>query len=415
MFAPPMESITKGTGTRAPIRTASSSRVEDARLVRGFAEAAERTRVVEWLEAGLRPGRPGRLEREYPICFGAEGSAVPIVAYVGGEPASFCLLLPTRFELGSGTLGAGLISLVYTDPRHRGHGLAGRVVRQAVAEARAQGLGICLLWSEDGLAALYSSQGFTRVGGEALIAFDRPLLETALGAGAQDIARGDSALQVAPAHESDWPAILALRAERICHAALPGSAEQWLGIPDLAVRVARRGTAVVGFAMRGRGDDFAGVVHEWGGETDAVLRCCEALLPPEDGAGLLLLAPRETSPLPWRLRSAGARTVRQPLAWVRVACPSAFGRDLATIVPELASLSFALLEPDAPAEGRIRGTNARTGITLELGAADWLGALLGGVDPAQGPSARTAVHPLLPASAISKLPLPLFVWGLESI
>jgi GNAT superfamily N-acetyltransferase len=415
MFAPQMEITTKETGTRTPVRTASSTRVEDERLVRGFADPSERRRIVEWLEAGLRPGRPGQLEREYPICFGAEASAVPIVAHVGGEAASFCLLLPTRFELGSGTLGAGLISLVYTDPRHRGLGLAGRVVRRAVAEARAQGLGLCLLWSEDGLAELYSGQGFTRAGGETLIVFDRSLLEAALGEGATGIARGDSALQIAPAVESDWPEILRLRAERICHAALPGPAKQWLEIPDLAVRVARRGTAVVGFAMRGRGDDFAGVVHEWGGETDSVLRCCEALLPPEDGAGLLLLAPRETSPLPWRLRSAGARTVRQPLAWVQVACPTALGRDLASIVPELASLSFARLEPQTSGSGRLRGTNTRTGITLELGEADWLGALLGGVDPAHGPSARIVIHPVLPASAISKLPLPLFVWGLESI
>lgn len=414
MFAPQIGSITTGTGAQAAGR-AAPIHVEGERIVRGFGDRAERARIVAWLESGLRPGGPGRLEREYPLCFAPDSSAAAIVGYAGSEPASFCLLLPTRFELGRGALGAGLISLVYTDPLHRGRGLARRVVRRAVVEARAQGLGLCLLWSEAGLEDFYAAQGFTRAGGESLIAFDRSLLEAALADGARPAVRGLPDLRIEAAAESDWSAILALRAERLCHVALPGAAKQWLGIPQLEVRVARRGSAVVGFAMRGRGDDFAGVIHEWGGETDAVLRCCEALLPAEDGEGLLLLAPRETTPLAWRLRTAGARTLRHPLAWIQIACPTTFGRDLASIVPGLASVSVAALDPEAPAEARLRVRDGKTGAALELAAADWLAVLLGGVDTAHDQRARASVRPVLPESTLSKLPLPLFVWGLESI
>jgi GNAT superfamily N-acetyltransferase len=415
MFAPQYGFTTTGPGAQASGPAAPSTRLEGERIVRGFTSPAERARIVAWLESGLRPGRPGRLQSEYPVCFATDSKAVPIVGYVGDEPAGFCLLLPTRFELGPGGLGAGLVSLVYTDCRYRGRGIARRIVRRALAEARLQGLGLCLLWSEEGLAEFYGSQGFAPAGGETLIAFDRPLLEAALADGTKPGTRGIHVLRIDAACESDWPGILALRAERTCHASLPGGAKQWLGIPELEVRVARRGSTIVGFAMRGRGDDFAGVIHEWGGETDAVLRCCEALLPAEDAAGLLLLAPRETSPLAWRLRSAGARAVRQPLAWVQIACPSAFGRDLASIVPELSDLSISSLEPDASGNRRLRVTHEKTGVTLDLGAAAWLGALLGGCDPAHDPIARTLVRPVLPESTISKLPLPLFVWGLESI
>lgn len=415
MHAPQTSPTQQGAGSPPALLPSASARVEGERIVGGFSDPAERARVLAWLDAGLRPGRPGRLEREYPLCFGPDSKAVPIVGHVGGEPAGFCILLPTRFELAGGVLGAGLISLVYTDPRVRGRGIARRVVRRAVTEARSRGLGLCLLWSEPGLADFYTRQGFTRAGGETLLALDRAILATALAGESSTSAQPASDLRIEPARESDWASILALRAQRICRVALPGAATRWLEIPELAVRVARRDARVVGFAMRGRGDDFAGVIHEWGGETGAVLRCCEALLPAGDEAGLLLLAPRETSSVPWRLRVAGARTVRNALAWARIACPTAFGRDLASIVPELSALTLAEIEPGGASDVRLRSTNTTTGVALELGADEWLVGLLGEVDHAGSLRARASLRPVLPETASSKLPLPLFVWGLESI
>ena len=63
---------------------------------------------------------------------------------------------------------------------------------------------------------------------------------------------------------------------------------------------------VVGFAMRGRGDDFPEVVHEWGGDPAAVLRCCHALAADgPDGAELFVIGPAEPSDFFWALRAAG--------------------------------------------------------------------------------------------------------------
>lgn len=404
------------SGSALARRCATPARHDGERESRGWGDPSERTRVLSWLNEGLRPGRPGRLEREYPQLFATDSRAVAITCFEGSDPVAFCILWPTRFELARGTLGVGLISLVYTDPFHRGRGLARRVVRRAVSEAAAQGLGLCLLWSDAALSDFYRSQGFTRAGRETLLAIDRRTVTSALSAKQGATLQCDAVERIEPAQEADWPAILALRARRICHASIGEGARSWLEIPDLEVRVARTSSGIAGFAMRGRGDDFAGVIHEWGGDPDAILRCCESLLPQEtaDG-GLLLLAPRETCPLTWRLRSAGARVARSSLAWFQVACAAALGRDLSSILPELAALELSSLENTAEGLPRLRITNRTTSTHLDVDAEQWLVSLFGDADRGESERARTRASGVLPESARSKLPLPLFVWGLESI
>jgi len=392
------------------------TRNDGERWACGWSDPCKRSYVLDWLNEGLRPGRPGRLESEYPHLFSTDSKAVAITCFKGPEPVAFCILWPTRFELARGTLGAGLISLVFTDPRERGQGLARRVVRRAIAETRAQGLGLCLLWSDPALSDFYRSQGFTRAGNETLLAVDRQTISAGLAAKTDGSLRSDEVLRIAPAREEDWPSILALRARRACHAPLDGHARTWLAIPDLDIRVARDSRGVAGFAMRGRGDDFQGVIHEWGGDPEAVLRCCEILLAqqPEDG-GLLVLAPRETCALTWRLRSAGARVVRSSLAWFQIACAEALGRDLASMVPELAALELSEIEDPAADTARLRIANRKTANVLEVEFEDWLATLFGDASAGETQRARTRTSRVLPEAAKSKLPLPLFVWGLESI
>jgi len=415
MFAPPGPSPAVPAARAAAPARAQAVRASELRLQVGFADAAERERIVAWLDAGLRPDRPGRLAREYPHLIGAGARALPLTLFEGRRPVAFCALLPACFELAAGPLRSGLISLVYTDPERRGQGHAGRLLERAVAEARERALGVCLLWSE--LDDFYRDRGFTRAGAEALLVVDAATLAAARRAG-----EPASAFAVRAAQAADWPAIEALRNGRACRLPLDGLGETLAGLPDLAVRVAHRpdsGGAIAGFAMRGRGDDFAGVVHEWGGEPDAVLRCCEALLPADaPDPGLLLLAPRSKDALAWRLRSAGARVVAHPLAWFRLASPAAFAADLAALVPGFPMLAATESAAGAATDERTatldvvdRGTGRRTAIAQ----ADLLHAVFGDVDEATGRAALARLAPLLPEAAGAALPLPFFVSGLESV
>lgn len=425
---PARRHATRAAGDR-PGATSASGRARSADdrrapgLATGFASPAEATRCLRWLGEGLRPGRPERLAREFPLLLSPEalsagiagaqdvGAVVPSILSVEGRPVAFSLLWQVRFRLGAGSLRAGLISFVYTDPAERGRGHAVRVVAASVERARARGLGVVMLWSD--LDRLYGGLGFTRAGREAILPVDASVLETA---SRERPWRGDPAGPDTPV-AADWLAIERLREERPCRLELPpGTLARMASIPDLEVRVARRAGVVRGFAMLGRGDDFPGVVHEWGGEPDAVLACLRALAArraPESDL-MLLGSGSDDDPVAFALRRCGARVLKQPMAWMRIADPEGLSRDLRDLLghPFRIRRSPGPIDVAAPALSLEHGADgART-----LSEAALVQALFGappGIPAA--PDLAAACDALAIGAVDSRLPLPLFVRGLESI
>ncbi|MBK7947281.1 MAG: GNAT family N-acetyltransferase [Deltaproteobacteria bacterium] len=429
MTAPIRPTTPTGELAAAPRRAALRAELEAIpRLSTGFVDAAEGERVVAWLDSGLRPGRPGRLVLEYPLLFAPGSEALPITVWSGARPVSFCMLWPARFALGGGTLRTALVSLVYTDPRDRGRGLARQAIARALREAKARELGLCLLWSD--LDDFYASQGFTRAGDETLLVLDADVLARVRagsdlgldsGSGSREEPGAESSdsapTRVERAGAADWPAIAALRARRRCHAVLPDEGAALAQIPGLDVRVARGAEGVVAFAMCGRGDDFGGVIHEWGGDAEAVLGCCAALLDDAGpGRGLLLLSPDEPSELGWRLRAAGAQRLANPLAWFELASLPALASDLETLAP---SFSQAVrLEVAAASEAAAVGIELvarRTGARCRLSPPELVALLFSKPTESRAAAARARIGSIAPAAVLAELPLPLFVWGLESI
>ncbi len=346
------------------------------------------TERLAWLESGLRPGREGRLAREYPQVFGAGSEACSIVLREAGVPAAHAVLLPARARVGAHRLRIGMISLVYTAPAFRGRGHAGRVVAAAVDRARTSGLGIALLWSSRD--SLYRRQGFHPAGTEWLLALDERVISTALARGLSERPAPEAAELGTPT-ETDWSEIEGLRAAREAGIEIPAPIFRELRrIPGLEVRVTRRKGRLTAFAMCGRGDDFEHVVHEWGGDALDALACCRALLEPAGRGGeLLLLTPPGTGEVSWRLRQAGARVVRQPLAWMRLC--------------DRRSLTADLLGDD----------RARRPDALPTDDRELLEALVGSPEPPDA-GGRALREPIGGPDGPS-LPLPFFVWGLESI
>lgn len=388
----------------------------------GFDSIAKRRRVLEWLGAGLRPDQPGRLQQEYPLLFERNASVFHLTLYEGSTPVAFCSLWAVHFRVGVHPLRAGLISLVYTDPGHRGRGYAGMVVNAALSKARALKLGLALLWSD--IESLYSRLGFVQAGAESLLLIDESTLQ-----GAIEKLRGANAaeeIQIDSPEPADWKAIERLRGDRDCQLELdPGEISMMRSIPDMSVRVARSAEGIVAFAMRGRGDDFEEVIHEWGGSPEAALRCCSSLLEDcEPYNELFLLTPPDKADVPWQLRKAGARVIQKPLAWMRVLSSSALAEDLSRIVPDSTRIRIsdrraAIDAQNAAPEIVITTTKGE----LTLDQSTFFSLVLGpkpqfGVDePPERPSdlQNPTLATILDDAALEILPLPFFVWGMESI
>ena len=405
-------------------RDASAGRLqvhceESLSLRAGFRSREERRAVLGWLEAGLRPGRPGRLASEYPLLLDEAGPARHFTLFAGDVPTAHCVVLPRQIALLGGTLPVGFLSLVYTDPMARGRGHAGRVLRAAVRAARDAGIGLVLLWSE--ADALYAREGFEPAGRETLLVLDETIVGRALdehragGITAERRPGAGPAVTTRPAHPGDWDSIEALRAQRAARVVCDASERaRRPSLPDLDVRVARgEDDRLLGFAMRGRGDDLQEVIHEWGGETEATLLCCRSLLADQrSGQSLMLLAPALRTELAWVCRRAGARVLSRPLAWMRIASAPALAEALVGLGLDADWLGLRALEGDASSAPRF--WPSRSG-RRAVSQGELLELLFGVPDSFDPGGRRGALGTAFGSGAMKQLPLPLFVWGLESI
>ena len=392
------------------------------RIEVGFESLAQKRKVFEWLGAGLRPDQPGRLQQEYPMLFKRNASVFHLTLFDHLSPVAFCTLWAVHFRVGVHRLRVGLISFVYTDPSVRGRGLASRIVEAALEKARALKLGLGLLWSD--LDSLYSQLGFTQAGAESLLLIDQATLRRAI-----ETATGSKAsvpLAVGPPEIKDWKAIERMRGDRDCQLELgPGELLSMRSIPDMSVRVARGAEGVIGFAIRGRGDDFEEVIHEWGGTPESALLCCESLLEDcEPYSELFLLTPPDQSEVPWQLRKAGARVIQKDMAWMRVLSTSALAEDLSRIMPDSTRIR---IREDSPTLEKVGADSAITITTtkgeLSLDPSTFLSMIFGPGPKlrAHEPAKRLAdlrdqmLATVLDDDALETLPLPFFVWGMESI
>ncbi|MFK7898677.1 MAG: GNAT family N-acetyltransferase [Myxococcota bacterium] len=380
----------------------------------GFSDLETERRIHAWLNAGLRPRRPGRLQREYPFLFGPESSAVPITLYLGRRPAAFCILWPSNFRLGQGSLRVGLISLVYTAPEFRGQGYASSVIEAAISEANRLGLGCVALWSD--LDAFYTRLGFRPAGAETLLQLDRPLLDRALSIHARsspelletDVPRSPSA--------ADWERIETLRAQRRCNHPLRLLPGPMGGIPDMQVRVAGESSAApdFGFAMRGRGDDFPGFIHEWGGDTGGALQCLRALTGNDPlTQSTLLLAADADAELVESLLAAGASSATQPLAWFRFADVEAFSAEISRCIGQHFTLRRVNTDNPLDHEKELSLRSAHAEIRLPTQTV--LNGFLGSALELTRQDSAAELLPLFRRDTPPSLPLPFFISGLESI
>ena len=211
----------------------------------------------------LRDGRA--FEDEYPLVFapGAPGRVLTVEDQEG-LVLSACATLERKLVGPGGAHRVGLVGSVVTRPERRGEGHGRRLLAAAEARFAASGCLLALLWADD--PAFYERAGYVPFGAE----LDWPL-------GRQNVAALPEPHGVRRASERDAGRIHELY--RAHAARVDRSAQETrmlLGIPGVETLVLEREGAVVAYAARGRGEDLANAVHEWGGETLDVLALARA-------------------------------------------------------------------------------------------------------------------------------------------
>jgi GNAT superfamily N-acetyltransferase len=205
-------------------------------------------------------GRPeGRsLRREFPTALAADNARHQFEGSIDGRRVCAATALVRPWTTTSGRIVVGCVGCFATAPAYRGQGMSGRLQGVVLEHLRREGVEWAALWTDR--PEIYARRGFRPAGAEVhgrldAVEWPRP--------GAGDTVR--------PATADDAPAVLrlygahALRAERT-----ESDVVRYLGPSTSRTWVLERGGRVVAYASLGKGDDFPGYVHDYGGAVDAV-------------------------------------------------------------------------------------------------------------------------------------------------
>lgn len=368
------------------------------------ARSEEWTRLLAWLDDGLRDGHRGRLAAEYPVALSALRPEAHLVIEADGTFLSHAFIRRVDAVAAGVPLRLGMIGLVYSDPAVRDRGLGSACVEAATQALRDEGADLVALWTDR--SRFYTRLGFTLAGREWLWrldsdSIDRARTEVATRAG--PARNGLSALDVSAPRDDDASALEALLACKPAYVRrAPGELLAAFCAAECETFVARRDGVAVAYTALGRGDDFQSVVHEWAGQPEALLECLAAHLATRAKIGLLSSAAPE--PLVACLERAGAVPHPGAFAWLRILDASAVWSSISAVTPGLEGSALSGANDDFVLEAGSTKTPLRHRDVSALIAGPRLPASVLGDLP----------DPWL-AVVKSRLPLPLFVWGFDSI
>lgn len=282
-----------------------------------------------------------------------------------------------RLNTSSGTIPVALIGAVATDEAYRGAGLASGLVSVATDWAKARGASVIFLWGSE--YSLYRRLGFELCGAQVMIPLDSISFAEA------------PAINV----QVGWDrAIFRRMRERSGGLALSDSDERWLSAHrSVEWFWTGDGQNCGAYVAIGRGIDLRNIVHEWGGDREA-LRALLAWLK-EQRPELTLLG------APWIL--------------------SQYGIDARQAKPEFLCLA-RVLDPERIVKAFYPGSDFRA--TLEGDGFRITGkegtGLLNFPDTARlvfGPHLEDTASSEQGSSGAKRLavPIPLWIWGLDAV
>jgi len=205
-------------------------------------------------------GRPGgrSLRREFPTALAADNARHHFEGSIDGRRVCAATALVRPWTTTSGRIVVACVGCFATAPSYRGQGLSGRLQGVVLEHLEREGVDWAALWTDR--PEIYARRGFRPTGVEVhgrldAVDWPRPAGGDVVRAATRDDA--SAALELYRAHR--------MRADRTTAdmAAYldPTTSRSWVLV---------RGDEIVAYVCLGKGDDFPGYVHDYGGEPGAV-------------------------------------------------------------------------------------------------------------------------------------------------
>lgn len=254
---------------------------------------AELPRVIEFLNSSLRAGADWSIASEYPTALSNTNLHNMRIIADSEKVISHAVLKPLIIKSPHLIYKVGAIGSVVTDPAHRNQGFSSRIIKDCLTEASRQQCDIAVLWTS--MHDFYRKLGFELAGTEISYVID-----AAVSPASTTLRFSDDA-KISP------EAIHRLYSQHTVGSVRTAEdIRKFLTIPKTKVYTAWEADgSLAAYAVEGKGADLNGYLHEWGGGVSKLLSLLTWIKSRRQDA-LTLIAPRTAQNLIVQLDSRAA-------------------------------------------------------------------------------------------------------------
>jgi GNAT superfamily N-acetyltransferase len=219
----------------------------------------EWSRVVEFLNANLRPDSHWSIANEYPTALSTANLGNVRIIADGNTVISHAVLKPLILRTPTAILKVGAIGSVVTDSARRGQGLSSQILQECLNEAARQDCDIAVLWTN--LYDFYRRLDFELAGAEESVVLQ------------EELTLPPHALRMMKGNHVSAEALLRLYAQHsVGSVRTAEDIRKFLTIPNTTLYTAwEKDGTLAAFAVEGKGADLTGYLHEWGGSVSKLL------------------------------------------------------------------------------------------------------------------------------------------------
>jgi hypothetical protein len=352
----------------------------------------ELPQLIHFLDRELRPEKSWSLAAEYPTVFSSTNMHNMRIITSEDEFLSHAVIKPILMKTPLAVFKVAAIGSVVTSPQHRNQGLSQKILENCLEESRRQECDLAILWSD--LYEFYQKLNFELCGTEISLVleenFPPPMPNLKILKGAQ--ISSESVLRLFNQHT-----VTSVRsAEDI---------RKFFQIPNSSIYTAwDLSNNLVAYAVEGKGADLSGYIHEWGGSIPALLSLLSQIRR-EKNSPITLIAPNTATHLIRKLEALGTVTKNEGfLGLIKILNFDQVFRKVKKAARSLGVHDFVL---DRNGKGYVIGVN---GELLLISDEKAMCRVL------FGPSIELPdISPVAAEKFKKILPLPLWVWGWDSI
>ncbi|MCB9073803.1 MAG: GNAT family N-acetyltransferase [Bdellovibrionaceae bacterium] len=351
--------------------------------------------VINFLDSNMRKDQSWSVREEYPLAFDQQNSHNIRIIRSEEQILSHAVLKPLIMKTPYSVFNVCMMGSVLTDPTLRNQGLAAQVIEDCIDQATLMKSDILVLWTD--LFDFYKKFGFELAGTEISLIINNSF----------NPKKRRNDLKIVENNKVDPQALLRLyNLHSITTHRTPNDIKKYLQIPNSRVYTAwNKNGQMEAYAIEGKGVDLQGYVHEWGGNTSALIELF-CYIQKQQNREIMVISPPQCKNLIRQCQEGGALPFEGILGMIKIIDKAELARKAQRAARRMGITDFAI---------EMHNDTLYFGTSEEVFKTDSEADM---VHLFFGPQRPSEMYPFSEETQVKLnklLPLPCWIWGWDSI